>query len=248
MSSVTMRQLLEAGVHFGHQTARWDPKMRPFIFTERNGIHIIDLRQTLEQTNRAYDFIRDLVAGGGIMLFVGTKKQAQKVVEDAAAESGMPYVNHRWLGGMLTNFATIHTRILYMLELERMDASGEMEGLPKKERLKLRHEMEKLRTVLGGVRDLSKPPDAVFVVDVRTEEIAVREANRLGIPIVAVVDTNCDPDPIDLVIPGNDDAIRAAQLMASVIAAACVEGRELAAAKAKDSAKKAADEDGDPSD
>ena len=248
MSSVTMRQLLEAGVHFGHQTARWDPKMRPFIFTERNGIHIIDLRQTLEQTNRAYDFIRNLVAGGGIMLFVGTKKQAQKVVEDAAAESGMPYVNHRWLGGMLTNFATIHTRILYMLELERMDASGEMEGLPKKERLKLRHEMEKLRTVLGGVRDLSKPPDAVFVVDVRTEEIAVREANRLGIPIVAVVDTNCDPDPIDLVIPGNDDAIRAAQLMASVIAAACVEGRELAAAKAKDSAKKAADEDGDPSD
>ena len=248
MSSVTMRQLLEAGVHFGHQTARWDPKMRPFIFTERNGIHIIDLRQTLEQTNRAYDFIRDLVAGGGIMLFVGTKKQAQKVVEDAAAESGMPYVNHRWLGGMLTNFATIHTRILYMLELERMDASGEMEGLPKKERLKLRREMEKLRTVLGGVRDLSKPPDAVFVVDVRTEEIAVREANRLGIPIVAVVDTNCDPDPIDLVIPGNDDAIRAAQLMASVIAAACVEGRELAAAKAKDSAKKAADEDGDPSD
>ena len=244
MASVTMRELLEAGVHFGHQTRRWDPKMRPYIFSERNGIHIIDLRQTLEACERAAQFIQDMVTDGGTVLFVGTKKQAQSVVREAADHAGMPYVNHRWLGGMLTNFATIHKRILYMRELERMDTSGEMEALPKKERLRLRRELAKLETVLGGVRDLHRVPDAVFIIDVRTEAIAVKEAKRLGIPIVAVVDTNCDPDSIDLVIPGNDDAIRASQLMATLIAEAAAEGAELARAKdekgQKGSSKKAA--------
>jgi small subunit ribosomal protein S2 len=229
-----MRQLLEAGVHFGHQTRRWDPKMRPYIFSERNGIHIIDLRQTLAATQRAAAFVKGLTAKGGTVLFIGTKKQAQNVVEEAAAHAGMPYVNHRWLGGMLTNFATIHKRVLYMRELERMDASGEMESLPKKERLRLRRELGKLQVTLGGVRDLHRPPDAVFIVDVKTEAIAVREANRINVPIVALVDTNCNPDPIDMVIPGNDDAIRSAQLMAMTIAEAAREGRELAEAKTAD--------------
>jgi small subunit ribosomal protein S2 len=244
VANVTMRELLEAGVHFGHQTRRWDPKMRPYIFSERNGIHIIDLRQTLEACERAAQFIQDTVADGGTVLFVGTKKQAQSVVQEAAEHAGMPYVNHRWLGGMLTNFTTIHKRILYMRELERMDASGEMEALPKKERLRLRRELAKLETVLGGVRELHRIPDAVFVIDVRTEAIAVKEAKRLEIPIVAVVDTNCDPDPIDLVIPGNDDAIRASQLMATLIAEAAAEGAEFARAKAKDA--KAAKDDEEP--
>ena len=234
MPAVTMRQLLEAGVHFGHQTRRWNPKMRPYIFGDKNGIHIIDLRQTIEQTEAAYELVRDLTANGGSVLFVGTKKQAQSVIEESAQRASMPYVNNRWLGGMLTNFNTIHKRILYMHELERMDESGEMEALPKKERLRLRREQAKLETVLGGVRDLHSIPDAVFIVDVRTEETAVKEARRLGVPIIALVDTNCDPDMVDFVIPGNDDAIRAAQLMTSVIADACVEGRELAAARAKD--------------
>jgi len=233
VAAVTMKQLLEAGVHFGHQTRRWNPKMRPYIFSERNGIHIIDLRQTLEATDRATAFIRDLVADGGVVLFVGTKKQAQMVVQESAARSGMPYVNHRWLGGMLTNFQTIRQRILYMRELEQMDDTGVMNALPKKERLKLRRELEKLRAVLGGVRDMQRAPDAVFVIDVRTERIAVTEASRLGIPVVAVVDTNCDPDDVDYVIPGNDDAIRAAQLMGSAIADAALEGAELAKAKRK---------------
>jgi small subunit ribosomal protein S2 len=240
VASVTMRQLLEAGVHFGHQTRRWDPKMRPYIFSERNGIHVIDLRQTLEACDRASEFIRDIVTDSGTVLFVGTKKQAQNVIGDAAERVEMPYVNRRWLGGMLTNFATIHKRILYMRELERMDESGEMEALPKKERLRLRRELGKLQAVLGGVRDMHRVPNAVFVIDVRTEEIAVREANRLGIPVVAVVDTNCDPDPVDLVIPGNDDAIRAAQLMSGMIADAVAAGRDIAEAKAKDAAKKKA--------
>ena len=240
MAGVTMKQLLEAGVHFGHQTRRWDPKMRPYIFSERNGIHIIDLRQTLEAAQNAHELVRDRVAAGGVVLFVGTKKQAQGVIEEAATKAGMPYVNQRWLGGMLTNFQTIHKRILYMRELERMDESGEMNALPKKERLRLRRELEKLVTVLGGVRDLHRLPDVVFIIDVRTEHIAVTEASRLEVPIIAVVDTNCDPDLIDFVIPGNDDAIRSAQLMADVIAEACVEGAELAAARAKDSGKKAA--------
>jgi small subunit ribosomal protein S2 len=229
-----MKQLLEAGVHFGHQTRRWDPKMRPYIFSERNGIHIIDLRQTLESSEAAATFVKDLVARGGMVLFVGTKKQAQSVVEEAATKASMPYVNQRWLGGMLTNFSTIHKRILYMRELERMDESGEMNALPKKERLRLRRELEKLAAVLGGVRELHRAPDAVFVIDVKTEHIAITEASRLEIPIIAVVDTNCDPDLIDYVIPGNDDAIRAAQLMANLIADACIEGAELATAKAKD--------------
>ena len=240
MAEITMRQLLEAGVHFGHQTRRWNPKMRPFIFSERNGIHIIDLRQTLESAERAAAYVKDLTSKGGTVLFVGTKKQAQSVVVEAAERAEMPFVNHRWLGGMLTNFNTIHKRILYMLELERMDASGEMEALPKKERLRLRREMEKLQTTLGGVRDLHRPPDSVFIIDVNAEAIAVREANRIGAPIIAVVDTNCDPDPIDMVIPGNDDAIRSAQLMAMLVAEACREGAELAKAKAakKDAEKK----------
>ena len=241
MAGVTMRQLLEAGVHFGHQTRRWNPKMRPYIFSERNGVHIIDLRQTLEAAERSADFIRDLTAKGGTVLFVGTKKQAQGVIEEAATRAGMPYVNHRWLGGMLTNFSTIHKRILYMRELERMEESGEMQGLPKKERLRLRREKEKLQAVLGGVRDMHKVPDAVFVIDVKAEAIAVKEANRLGAPIVALVDTNCDPDAIDMVIPGNDDAIRSAHLMGMLVAEACREGAELARAKASKKAAEAAE-------
>ncbi len=227
MAVVSMRQLLEAGVHFGHQTRRWNPKMRPFIFTERNGIHIVDLRQTLERIEESAAFIKETTAGGGTVLFIGTKKQAQAAIKDAADNAGMPYVNHRWLGGMLTNFQTIHKRILYMLELERMDSSGEMDALPKKERLRLRRELVKLQTVLGGVRNLHRPPDVVFVIDVKTEHIAITEAARLKIPIVAVVDTNCDPDDIDMVIPGNDDAIRSSQLLSEIMSTAAKSGREL---------------------
>jgi len=234
VANVTMRQLLEAGVHFGHQTRRWDPKMRPYIFSERNGIHIIDLRQTLEAAGRAHDLARDTVAKGGTVLFIGTKKQAQGVIKDAADKAGMPYVNHRWLGGMLTNFATIHKRILYMRELERMDASGEMEALPKKERLRLRRELGKLQTVLGGVGDMHGRPEVVFIVDVKTEAIAVKEAARIEAKVVALVDTNCNPDLVDYVIPGNDDAIRSAHLMADLIAEGCIAGAEIARAKAKD--------------
>ena len=234
MSAVTMRQLLESGVHFGHQTRRWNPKMRPYIFSERNGIHIIDLRQTLDAAEEAYTLVRDVAADGGTVLFVGTKKQAQGAIEDAAKRSNMPYVNHRWLGGMLTNFQTIHKRILYMRELERMDASGEMEALPKKERLRLRRELGKLQTVLGGVGDMHRRPEVVFIVDVKTEAIAVKEASRIEAKVVALVDTNCNPDLIDFVIPGNDDAIRSAQLMADLMADGCIAGAEIAAAKAKD--------------
>jgi len=250
VATVTMRQLLEAGVHFGHQTRRWDPKMRPFIFGERNGIHIVDLRQTLEAAEEAHRFIKELTADGGTVLFVGAKKQAQAAIKDAADGAGMPYVNHRWLGGMLTNFQTINKRIRYMLELEQMESTGEMEALPKKERLKLRRELVKLQTVLGGVRNMTRTPDAVFIIDVKNEHIAVTEAARLKIPIIAVVDTNCDPDHIDLVIPGNDDAIRAAQLLAGTVSEAAKEGSELyeaarskkaAAAEAAKEAKAAAD-------
>ena len=230
MAVVTMRQLLEAGVHFGHQTRRWNPKMRPFIFGERNGIHILDLRQTLDQIEHAAKLVRDTTAAGGTVLFVGTKRQAQASIKDAAIEAGMPYVDTRWLGGMLTNFQTIHKRILYMIELESMDRTGEMDALPKKERLKLRRERTKLEAVLGGVRHLERPPDVVFIIDVIAEHIAVAEASRLGIPIVAVVDTNCDPDLIDMVIPGNDDAIRASQLIAGVMATAAADGRALSQA------------------
>jgi small subunit ribosomal protein S2 len=244
-----MRQLLEAGVHFGHQTRRWNPKMRPFIFGERNGIHILDLRQTLERIEESATLVQDTATGGGTVLFVGTKKQAQAAVKEAADEAGMPYVNHRWLGGMLTNFQTIHKRILYMLELEKMERTGEMEALPKKERLKLRREYTKLEAVLGGVRDLTRPPDVVFIVDVNTEHIAVAEAARLGIPIIALVDTNCDPDNIDVVIPGNDDAIRSSQLITKIIAKAAADGRALNQAgrekAAVDEPAAAADEGGE---
>lgn len=228
MSTVTMKQLLEAGVHFGHQTRRWNPKMEPYIYGARNGIHIIDLRQTLDQINRAYEFVKNEVADGGLVLFVGTKKQAQQPVEEAATRAEMPFVNFRWLGGMLTNFATIQKRISYMRELERMEESGEMTALPKKERLRLHRELEKLQRVLGGVRNLTHLPQALFIVDLNAEQIALKEADRLGIPVIALVDTNCDPDLVSYVIPGNDDAIRSAQLMAGFVADACIEGREIA--------------------
>ena len=226
-----MKQLLEAGVHFGHQTRRWDPKMSPYIYGERNGIHIVDLRQTVTQVADAIEFVKQIAINGGSVLFVGTKKQAQGAVEDAAKRSGQPYVNYRWLGGMLTNFATIQKRVFYMRELRRLEETGEMNRRPKKERLKLRRELEKLEQNLGGVADMNRLPEAVFIVDVNTEATAVKEADRLNIPIIALVDTNSDPDPIDHVIPGNDDAIRAAHLIASALADGIVEGREIASKK-----------------
>jgi small subunit ribosomal protein S2 len=225
---VTMKQLLEAGVHFGHQTRRWNPKMRRFIFGERNGIYIIDLQQTLERIDTAYRFVRSTVADGGSVLFVGTKKQAQEPVQSQAQRSGMPYVNFRWLGGMLTNFQTVHARVAKLRELERLVQTGETEQMIKKEGLKVKRELVKLDRNLGGIRNLEKLPSAIFVIDTKKEHIAVTEANRLGIPVVAVVDTNCDPDIIDYVIPGNDDAIRASALMCRVIADAVEEGRHLA--------------------
>ncbi|MGA7228771.1 MAG: 30S ribosomal protein S2 [Acidimicrobiia bacterium] len=231
MAEVTMKQLLEAGVHFGHQTRRWNPKMRPYIYGERNGIHIIDLRQTVEQIQDAIKYVKDLTADGGTVLFVGTKKQAQTAVADNAMRAEMPYVNFRWLGGMLTNFATIQKRIFYMRELRRIEQSGEINARPKKERLKLRRELAKLEQNLGGVADLQKVPDAVFIVDVNTEATAVKEATRLGLPVIALVDSNCDPDQVDYVIAGNDDAIRAADLIAGALADAALEGRELAKGK-----------------
>jgi small subunit ribosomal protein S2 len=230
--AVSMKQLLEAGVHFGHQTRRWNPKMRPYIYGERNGIHIIDLRQTVDQTAAAAEYVRNLTSDGGVVLFVGTKKQAQAAVAEHATRSGMPYVNYRWLGGMLTNFQTIQKRIFYMRELRRLEASGEINALPKKERLKLRRELAKLEQNLGGVVDLQKTPDAVFIVDVNTEATAVTEAARLGMPVIALVDSNSDPDQVNYVIAGNDDAIRAADLIAGAIADAAIEGRRMAGAKA----------------
>jgi len=228
---VTMKQLLEAGVHFGHQTRRWNPKMRPYIYGERNGIHIIDLRQTVSQVAQAVDFARDLAIEGGTILFVGTKKQAQGAVAQNAMRAGQPYVNYRWLGGMLTNFRTIQKRVFYMRELRRMEETGEMDNLLKKERLRLRRELTKLETNLGGVAELNKLPEAVFIVDVNTEATAVKEADRLGLPIIALVDSNSDPDAIDYIVAGNDDAIRAADLIASAIADAMIEGTEIAKKK-----------------
>jgi small subunit ribosomal protein S2 len=222
-----MKQLLEAGVHFGHQTRRWNPKMRRFIFGERNGIYIVDLHQTLDRIDGAYRFVRDTVADGGTVLFVGTKKQAQEPVEQNATACGMPYVNFRWLGGMLTNFQTVHSRVAKLRDLQRQVDSGEVDQMPKKEGLKVRRDLAKLERNLGGIKNLEKPPNAVFVIDTKKEHIAVTEANRLRIPVVAIVDTNCDPDIIDYVIPGNDDAIRSAQLMSRVIADAVNEGREI---------------------
>ncbi len=228
MAVVTMKQLLEAGVHFGHQTRRWNPKMKRFIFGERNGIYIIDLNQTLVRIEQAYTFVRDLAADGGIILFVGTKKQTQDPIANAAVKCGMPYVNERWLGGMLTNFTTISARVKKMMEYERMKEAGDFEAMPKKEALILSRELEKLQRNLGGIRGLSRMPDAVFIIDTKKEHIAVTEANKLGMPIVAVVDTNCDPDLIQYVIPGNDDAIRAGTLMCRVISDAVEEGKYIA--------------------
>ncbi|MFN2524864.1 MAG: 30S ribosomal protein S2 [Actinomycetota bacterium] len=227
MPVVTMRQLLEAGVHFGHQTRRWNPKMKRFIFTERNGIYILDLHQTMSGIERAYKFVRDAVAGGGTVLFVATKKQVQDAVEEQAKRCGMPYVNFRWLGGMLTNFRTIHERIRRMRELEDMIESGSLDSLPKKEGLRLRHEHEKLSRNLQGLRAMERPPEAVFILDTKKEEIAVREAHKLGIPIVAILDTNCDPDEVDYAIPGNDDAIRSGALLTRIIADAVIEGKSM---------------------
>jgi small subunit ribosomal protein S2 len=231
MAVVTMRDLLEAGVHFGHQTRRWNPKMKRFIHGERNGIYIIDLQQTLSRIEAAYSFVRDLVGDGGVVLFVGTKKQAQDPVQSYADKCNMPYINERWLGGMLTNFQTISKRVGKMKDYERMRNAGEFEAMPKKEALLLSRELDKLERNLGGIRDLERLPDAIFVLDTKKEDIAVTEANKLGIPIVAVVDTNCDPDVIDFVIPGNDDAIRSATLMARIVADAVLEGRFIASRK-----------------
>lgn len=227
MPVVTMKQLLEAGVHFGHQTRRWNPKMKSYIFTERNGIYIIDLQKTVKLMDGAYNFVRDLAARGGQIIFVGTKKQAQESIRFEAERCSMHYVNQRWLGGMLTNYQTISRRIERLHALERMEEDGTFDLLPKKEVLILKHEHEKLLKFLGGIRNLKALPDAVYVVDPRKERIAVAEARKLGIPIIAIVDTNCDPDEIDYIIPGNDDAIRAIKLITSLLADAVIEGRHL---------------------
>ncbi|HHW14349.1 MAG TPA: 30S ribosomal protein S2, partial [Firmicutes bacterium] len=219
-------QLLEAGVHFGHQTRRWNPKMKKYIFTERNGIYIIDLQKTVRKVEEAYNFIRAVAANGGRILFVGTKKQAQEAVREEATRCGQFYVNVRWLGGTLTNFTTLKSRIARMRELERMEETGAFAALPKKEVLELRKEYERLSRFLGGIKEMAKLPDAVFVIDPRKERIAVSEARKLRIPIVGLVDTNCDPDEVDYVIPGNDDAIRAVKLLTSKMADAVLEGRE----------------------
>lgn len=223
---VSMKQLLEAGVHFGHQTRRWNPKMAPYIFTERNGIYIIDLQKTVKKLEDAYMAVRDIAADGKEILFVGTKKQAQDSIREEAERCGMPYVNARWLGGMLTNFTTIRTRIARLNQLRAMRDDGTFELLPKKEVIKLNLEIQKLEKFLGGIQDMKKLPGALFIVDPRKERIAVAEAKKLGIPIIAIVDTNCDPDEIDAVIPGNDDAIRAVKLIAETMAAAVIEGRQ----------------------
>ena len=225
MPVATRRELLEAGVHFGHQTRRWNPKMRRFIFGERSGIYIIDLEKTLSGLQEAYEFIRELGRREGIVLFVGTKKQAQDVVAEQAHRVGMPFVNTRWLGGMLTNFQTISRRLARLRELREMERSGAFEFLPKKEVLRLRHEKEKLERNLGGIQDLERLPDAIFVIDTKKEHIAVTEARKLGLPVIAIVDTNCDPDEVDYIIPGNDDAIRAVSLISRVVADALEDGR-----------------------
>jgi small subunit ribosomal protein S2 len=224
VSVVSMRELLEAGVHFGHQTRRWNPKMRRFIFTERGGIYIIDLQQTLALVEQAHAFVRNVSERGGSVLFVGTKKQSQDAIADEAARVGMPYVNHRWLGGLLTNWRTISERIARLHELRRLREEGQLDLLPPKERIAMTAELEKLETNLGGVADMKRLPDAVFVVDLRKEQLAIREARRLGLPVIGLVDTNCDPDDADYVIPGNDDAIRSCSLIVRVIADAIAAG------------------------
>lgn len=237
MAVVTMRELLDSGVHFGHQTRRWNPKMRRFIFTERNGIYIIDLQQTLTYIDEAFEFVKETVAHGGTILYVGTKKQAQEPIQEEAKRIGMPYVNHRWLGGMLTNFQTVSKRLHRMKELQAMESEGGFEGRTKKEILMLTRERTKLERVLGGIADMSKIPSALWIIDTNKEHIAVSEAQKLNIPVVAILDTNCDPDVVDYPIPGNDDAIRSTGLLSRLISTAVAEGkkarseRELAAAK-----------------
>ena len=226
MAVVSMKQLLEAGVHFGHQTRRWNPKMAEYIFTERNGIYIIDLQKTVKKLEEAYAFVRELSENGGELLFVGTKKQAMDSIREEAIRCGMPYVNARWLGGMLTNFGTIQKRIKRLAQLKQMETDGTFALLPKKEVIKLNLEIEKLEKFMGGITGMKKQPAALFIVDPRKERIAVAEAHKLGIPIVAIVDTNCDPDEIDYVIPGNDDAIRAVRLISGAMADAIIEGRQ----------------------
>ncbi|MBK6087810.1 MULTISPECIES: 30S ribosomal protein S2 [Ruminococcus] len=226
MAVVSMKQLLEAGVHFGHQTRRWNPKMAPYIFTERNGIYIIDLQKTVVKLEEAYNFVRDLSMEGKSVLFVGTKKQAMESVKDEATRAGAFYVNARWLGGMLTNFTTIRRRIARLKQLRTMEEDGTFDLLPKKEVIKLNLEIEKLEKFLGGIKDMTEMPGALFIVDPRKEKIAVAEAKKLGIPIVAIVDTNCDPDDVDYIIPGNDDAIRAVKLISGAMANAIIEGKE----------------------
>jgi small subunit ribosomal protein S2 len=226
--AVSMRELLEAGVHFGHQTRRWNPKMRRFIFGERGGSYIIDLQKTLESVEEAQSFVRNLAERGGTVLFVGTKKQAQDAVEEEAKRTDMPYVNHRWLGGLLTNWRTISERIEHLHELRRLRDEGQLDLLPPKERISMQGELEKLEANLGGVADMRKQPDSVFIVDLRKEQLAVREARRLGLPVIALVDTNCDPDEADYVIPGNDDAIRSCSLVVRAIGDAIAEGKQRA--------------------
>ncbi len=226
MAVVSMKQLLEAGVHFGHQTRRWNPKMAPYIFTERNGIYIIDLQKTVRKLEDAYMFVRDLSAKGETVLFVGTKKQAQESVKEEAERAGAYYVNARWLGGMMTNFRTIRGRIARLAQLKQMSEDGTFDLLPKKEVIKFNREIEKLEKSLGGIKDMKKLPGALLIVDPRKEKIAVSEAKKLGIPLVAIVDTNCDPDDVDYVIPGNDDAIRAVKLITATMANAILEGRQ----------------------
>ncbi len=226
MSVISMKELLEAGVHFGHQTRRWNPKMAEYIFTERNGIYIIDLQKTVGKVEDAYAFIKTVAEENGTVLFVGTKKQAQEAIESEAKRAGMYFVNQRWLGGMLTNYKTIKKRIDLLFKLEKMEGDGTFEALPKKEVLKLRADKEKLEKFLGGIKDMPKLPSAIFVVDPKKERIAIKEAKVLGIPVVAIVDTNCDPDEVDYVIPGNDDAIRAVKLIAGKMADAIIEARQ----------------------
>lgn len=226
MSVVSMKQLLEAGVHFGHQTRRWNPKMAPYIFTERNGIYIIDLQQTIQRIDDAYDFIRKVAADGEPILFVGTKKQAQVAIKDEALRAGMFFVNERWLGGMLTNYKTISKRIARLAEIREMEADGTIEKYAKKEALKIKQEADKLEKFLGGIKDMKGIPGAMFVVDPKKEKIAVKEARTLGIPVVGIVDTNCDPDDVDYIIPANDDAIRAVKLITSAMADAVIEAKQ----------------------
>ncbi len=226
MPVVTMKQLLEAGAHFGHRTRRWNPKMAPYIYTARKGIHIIDLQKTVQLLEEAYNFVKERAAEGATILFVGTKRQAQQTIEDEAKRCGAFYVNNRWLGGLLTNFKTIKKRIERLKELEEVEARGELDNLPKKEQSRLKKQLAKLRKNLGGVKEMQDIPDMLYIVDPRKEKIAVKEALKLGIPIIAIVDTNCDPDEVDFVIPGNDDAIRAVKLITSKIADAYIEGRE----------------------